>query len=76
MIGCGLDPTGLGQEPVTVSRNHGNKIPGSIKDEEFLDDLSDYELINKLDVSWNLRSASFYYRSVHFTHPPRTVTDM
>jgi hypothetical protein len=42
MGGCGLDSSGCGYEPVVDSCEHGNKLSGSIKGEEFLDKLSNY----------------------------------
>jgi hypothetical protein len=39
---CGLGSRGSEQEPVASSCGHGNELPDSIKDEEFLDQLSYY----------------------------------
>jgi hypothetical protein len=38
---CGLDSSGLGQEPVAACCEHGNEPSGSLKGRIFLDYLSD-----------------------------------
>jgi hypothetical protein len=45
---CGLDSSGSGYEPVASSYEYGDEPSGSIKCREFLDYLSDYQLLNSL----------------------------
>jgi len=40
--GCGLGSSGSRCEPLTDSREYGNKLLSSLKGEKFLDQLSDY----------------------------------
>jgi hypothetical protein len=42
---CGLDSSGSGQGPVAGSFEHGNEPLVSTKGREFLDLLSDYQLL-------------------------------
>jgi hypothetical protein len=46
MVGrCGLGASGSGYGPATGSCEHGNEPSSSIKGGEFLDQLSDYQLL-------------------------------
>jgi hypothetical protein len=42
---CGLDACGSGYGPVAGSCEHGNDISGSLRGGEFLEYLSDYQLL-------------------------------
>jgi hypothetical protein len=52
---CGLDASGSGYEPVGGCCEHGNEPEpaGSIKGGEFLDLLSDYQLVKKGCAPWS-----------------------
>jgi hypothetical protein len=50
---CGLDSTGAGYGPVAGSCEYGNEPSGSIKGGEFLDWLSDYELLKMDSAPWS-----------------------
>jgi hypothetical protein len=50
---CGLDSSDSGQRPLVVFCEHGNKSSGSIKFREFLDYLSDYQLLKKDPTLWS-----------------------
>jgi hypothetical protein len=45
--GCELDSTSFGQGPVTDTCEHGNTTSVSIKDGEFLGQLSNYQLLKE-----------------------------
>jgi hypothetical protein len=47
MCRCELDSSGPGLEQVAGSRVHGDELSGSIKGGEFLDKLSDCQLLKK-----------------------------
>jgi hypothetical protein len=47
---CGLDSSGSGWVPVTGSFEHDDELLGSIKGGEFLDQLSNYQLLEKESV--------------------------
>jgi hypothetical protein len=51
-VGCGLDSTGSGQDPVADCLKRGNGTSGSKKG-EFPDQLNDYQLLKKGSVSWS-----------------------
>jgi hypothetical protein len=42
---CGVDSSGSGEGPLADCCEHGNETSGSIKGGEFLDYLSDYQLL-------------------------------
>jgi hypothetical protein len=45
--GCGLNSRVSGGVPVVGSREHVNEPSGSVEGREFLDQLSNYKLLNK-----------------------------
>jgi hypothetical protein len=50
---CGLDSSGSGYGPVAGCCENGNEPSGSIKGGEFLDSLSDCQLLNKDFALWS-----------------------
>jgi len=50
---CGLDSSGSGYEPVVGPYEGGNEPSGSIKGREFLDYLSDCQLLKKDSAPWS-----------------------
>jgi hypothetical protein len=44
---CGLDSSGLGQEPMVGCRGHRSEPLGSINGGEFLDQMREYYLLKK-----------------------------
>jgi hypothetical protein len=51
IIRCGLDASGSGQGPVAHSRDYGNELSGSIKEEEFLDQQSNCKFLTEDSAS-------------------------
>jgi hypothetical protein len=47
MLGCVFDTVGSRQNPVAGRCERGNKSLGSVKDEVFLDQMSDSQLLKK-----------------------------
>jgi hypothetical protein len=49
---CGLDSCGSGEGPVAGCCEDGNEPSGSIRGEEFRDQLSDYLLLKEDSAPW------------------------
>jgi hypothetical protein len=50
---CGPDSSGTGQGSVLDSYENDNEPAGSVKDGEFLLQLSDYQLLKNYSTAWN-----------------------
>jgi hypothetical protein len=51
--GCRLDSSGSGHVLLAITCGHGSEPSGSIKDREFLDQLSNYQLLKKESATWS-----------------------
>jgi hypothetical protein len=52
-VGCEVDASGSGYDPVAGSCEHGNEPWDSIKGEEFFDQLNYYQLLKKQFAPWS-----------------------
>jgi hypothetical protein len=53
MGGCGLDASYSDQKPLADCCEHGNEALGFIKSREFIDQMSDYQLLKKGSSLWS-----------------------
>jgi hypothetical protein len=69
---CGLDSSGSGYRQVVGSCEYGNESSGSIKGREFLDQLSDYQILTKDYAPCHYRFM-YYLCPSYFSLLPLTV---